>query len=176
MRMWESTSATAVHMVCNMAKWDWCLVCWNLVLKLLYLKPHPRETQMEESSTIRMSNHTFSSSNCISKNKIMKTCICVGEDLLWKAANKTHENVCAQKPHSGGDFHCRELLCHKEGCTMCSVHKRVAAQKADCISKPLEWKGMQTTLFYWFRLVFPLPCHLISDIPWRSWGKTSKDY
>ena len=36
----------------------------------------------------------------------MKICICVGEGLLYKAANKTQGNVCAQIPHSGGGFHC----------------------------------------------------------------------
>ena len=68
----------------------------------------------------------------------MKIRICVGEGLLYKAANKTQGNVCAQIPHSLGGFHCGELLCHEESCIMCSSHKRVTAKKADCVSKPLE--------------------------------------
>lgn len=61
-----------------------------------------------------------------------------GRRLLSKAANKTQANVCAQKPHSGGGFHCRERLCHEESCIMCSAHKRAAAKQADFVAKPPE--------------------------------------
>lgn len=57
MNVWEGAPVTAMHMAFNMAKWDQCLVCGNLMLEL-YLPPDPRETQTEDSTTIRMSNHT----------------------------------------------------------------------------------------------------------------------
>lgn len=58
MNVWEGAPATAMHMAFNMTKWDRCLVCGSLMLELLYLQPDPRETQTEESTTVRMSNHT----------------------------------------------------------------------------------------------------------------------
>lgn len=61
---------------------------------------------MEDFPTIRMSDHvpSFPSSNCISKNKIMEICICAGEGLLWRAANKIGGSACAHKPHQEGTF------------------------------------------------------------------------